>query len=150
MRSSISETMTMDFPVGPRKEAALREKMVRFNVREEDIRERFIRSSGAGGQNVNKTSTCVSLTHGPTGIQVKCQRERSQGLNRYVARVLLVRKIEERILGKESEERQRQEKIRRQKRKRSKRAKLKMLEDKHKHALKKASRSGVSRGQWEV
>ncbi len=104
--------------------------MESLNIREEDIEESFIRSSGRGGQHVNKTSTCVYLKHIPTGIEVKCQEERSQALNRYRARVILANKIEQAIRGKESEEIQRIEKIRRQKRKRSKRAKEKMLADK--------------------
>ena len=115
------------FPVSPLKESFLQEKMKTLNIHEEDIRESFVRSQGRGGQNVNKTSTCVYLKHIPTGIEVKCQQERSQALNRYRARVILVNKIDKLIKGKESEEKQRIEKIRRQKRKRSKRAKEKML-----------------------
>lgn len=115
------------FPVSPLKENSLHEKMKTLNILEEDIRESFVRSQGRGGQNVNKTSTCVYLKHIPTGIEVKCQQERSQALNRYRARVILVKKIDKLIKGKESEEKQRIEKIRRQKRKRSKRAKEKML-----------------------
>jgi len=118
------------FSVSAAKEKALAEKMETLNIREEDIEESFIRSSGKGGQHVNKTSTCVYLKHLPTGIEVKCQQERSQSLNRYRARVLLAKKIEQLVKGRESEEIQRIEKIRRQKRKRSKRAKEKMLADK--------------------
>ena len=118
------------FAVSEGKEKALVEKMETLNIREEDIVESFIRSSGKGGQHVNKTSTCVYLKHLPTGIEVKCQQERSQSLNRYRARVLLAKKIEQLLKGRESEEIQRIEKIRRQKRKRSKRAKEKMLADK--------------------
>ena len=115
--------------------------MKAFNIREEDIRESFIRSQGRGGQNVNKTSTCVYLKHLPTGIDVKCQQERSQALNRYRARVILVKKIEKLIKGHESEEIQRIERIRRQKRKRSKRAKEKMLLQKKRVSEKKQLRS---------
>jgi len=118
------------FSVSEGKEKALVEKMEALNIREEDIAETFIRSSGKGGQHVNKTSTCVYLKHLPTGIEVKYQQERSQSLNRYRARVLLAKKIEQLVKGRESEEIQRIEKIRRQKRKRSKRAKEKMLADK--------------------
>jgi len=118
------------FPITPQKEKTLTDKMEVLKIREEDIEESFIRSSGRGGQKVNKTSSCVYLKHIPTGIEVKCQKERSQALNRYHARMLLVSKIERMITGQESEEIQRIEKIRRQKRKRSKRAKEKMLADK--------------------
>jgi len=123
------------------KEEALRAKMEGLGIFEEDIVEKFVRSSGRGGQKVNKTSTCVYLKHIPTKIEVKCQKERSQSLNRFLARRILADKIETMIKKKESEEQQRIEKIRRQKRKRSKRAKLKMLEEKKKHSLKKRERS---------
>ena len=123
------------------KQEALRQRMEDLGIFEKDIIEKFIRSSGRGGQKVNKTSTCVYLKHLPTKIEVKCQRERSQALNRFLARRILADKIEEMIRGKESEERQRIEKIRRQKRKRSQRAKQKMLEEKRKHSEKKKART---------
>ena len=122
------------------KEEALRQKMEDLGISEKDIVEKFVRSSGKGGQKVNKTSTCVYLKHLPTGIEVKCQRERSQALNRFFARRILVKKIEAMILKEKSEEQQRIEKIRRQKRKRSKRAKLKILEEKKKQSEKKKER----------
>ena len=122
------------------KQEALHKRMESLGIFEKDIVEKFIRSSGKGGQKVNKASTCVYLKHLPTRIEVKCQRERYQALNRFLARQILTNKIEEMIKGKESEEQQRIEKIRRQKRKRSKRAKLKMLEDKRKHSEKKEAR----------
>jgi protein subunit release factor B len=131
------------FGVSPEKEQALRERMQDIGLREEDIVEKFIRSGGHGGQNVNKTSTCVYLKHIPTGIEVKCQQERSQALNRFFARRLLAEKLENQILGKQSAEQQRIEKIRRQKRKRSKRAKEKMLADKHARSEKKQFRQKV-------
>ena len=129
------------FAVSEAKEKALAEKFQALNIREENIAETFIRSSGKGGQHVNKTSTCVYLKHIPTGIEVKCQQERSQSLNRYRARVVLAKKIEQLIKGRESEEIQRIEKIRRQKRKRSKRAKEKMLAEKKIVSEKKKLRS---------
>jgi peptide chain release factor len=132
------------FPVGPSKEKELQQKMEELGIREEDMEESFIRSGGKGGQHVNKTSTCVYLKHVPTGIEVKCQEGRSQGLNRYRARVLLLKKIDEMKRGAESEERQRIEKIRRQKRKRSKRAKEKMLAEKRITSEKKKLRSQIS------
>jgi peptide chain release factor len=128
------------FGVSPEKEAALQERMTKLGIRQEDLIEKFIRSGGHGGQNVNKTSTCVYLKHIPTGTEVKCQQERSQALNRFLARRLLADKIENQILGKQSAEQQKIEKLRRQKRKRSKRAKEKMLADKHHQSEKKQSR----------
>lgn len=136
------------FSVNPLKEKQLREKMKALNIREEDIQETFIRSGGRGGQHVNKTSTCVYLKHIPTGIEVKCQEERSQALNRYRARVILANKVEQLIKGRESEETQRIEKMRRQKRKRSKRAKEKMLAEKKITSEKKRLRGPVAR-QYE-
>jgi len=127
--------------VSKEKQKTLQEKMESLGIYEKDIVEKFIRSSGKGGQKVNKTSTCVYLKHVPTDIEVKCQRERYQAINRYLARKILADKVETKIRGKESEEQQKIEKIRRQKRKRSKRAKMKMLEDKKKQAQKKKDRS---------
>lgn len=132
-----------DFGVNQEKEDTLRQKMARLGVREQDIVESFIRSKGPGGQNVNKTSTCVYLKHIPTSIEVKCQKERTQVLNRYIARKILVNKIENLVLGKLSEEQQRIEKLRRQKRRRSRKAKLKMLEAKRRQAEKKSLRAPV-------
>jgi protein subunit release factor B len=132
-----------DFGVGIEKEKALEEKMRRLGIRQEDIEESFIRSSGPGGQNVNKTSTCVYLKHIPTGIEVKCQKERSQALNRFLARRILLQKIETRILGKLSQEQQLIAKIRRQKRRRSRRQRVKILEGKRKRAEKKSLRAPV-------
>lgn len=127
--------------ISSEKEKALIEKMERLGIKEADLVERFVRSGGHGGQNVNKVSTCVYLKHLPTGIEVKCQQERYQALNRFFARRLLVQKIESMMLGKESEEQQRIEKIRRQKRHRSKRAKEKVLEMKHIQSRKKRDRA---------
>ncbi len=129
------------FPVTARKQHELNERMRRLGVRPEDVTESFIRSSGPGGQKVNKSSTCVVLLHRPTGIQVKCQTERSQALNRFLARRMLLDKIERRQLGILSAEQQLREKIRRQKRKRSRRAKAKMLADKRHQAEKKVLRA---------
>lgn len=132
---------TLKFSVGPEKERSLLERMERLGIDEKDITERFVRSGGHGGQNVNKTSTCVYLKHVPTGIEVKCQQERSQALNRFLARRILADKIENMVLGKESKEQQKIEKIKRQKRKRSRRAKEKVLRIKHLTGEKKKLRS---------
>lgn len=131
----------MEFGISKPKQAALKEKMQRLGIREQDLQEKFVRSRGKGGQNVNKTSTCVYLRHIPTGIEVKCQQERYQGLNRFLARRILTHKIETLILGKLSEEKRRIAKIRKQKRRRSKRAKEKMLRMKRERAEKKKMRS---------
>ncbi|MDO8535543.1 MAG: peptide chain release factor-like protein [Candidatus Omnitrophota bacterium] len=126
--------------ISRKKEDALKEKMVRFGIKETELEERFIRSRGPGGQNVNKVSTGVYLKHAPSGVEVKVCSERSQVLNRYGARKVLVGRIETMVLGRMSEERKRIEKIRRQKRKRSKRAKEKMLDNKKMHSQKKGLR----------
>ena len=132
------------YGVNPNKQKALEEKMHRLGIYEHDLIEKFVRSSGKGGQNVNKLSTCVYLKHIPTNIEVKCQLERSQLLNRFLARRILANRIEEMVLGRESSERQRIEKIRRQKRKRSKRAKEKILELKKIQSGKKDLRKRIT------
>jgi protein subunit release factor B len=129
------------FKVTKQKEDSLRMKMELLGIHEKDLVEKFVRSSGKGGQKVNKTATCVYLKHLPTGIEVKCQRERSQSINRFLARRRLVNKIQAKILGEKSEEQKRIEKIRRQKRKRSQKAKQKMLDEKKKQSEKKSARS---------
>lgn len=131
------------FPVSIEKENQLAQRMAALGVSEADIQESFVRSGGHGGQNVNKTSTCVMLVHGPTGIQVKCQETRQQGLNRYIARRLLLDKIEERKNGFVAARRAEIERIRRQKRKRSRRARDKMLANKSHQADKKGMRKRV-------
>ncbi|MDD5711709.1 MAG: peptide chain release factor-like protein [Smithellaceae bacterium] len=115
--------------------------MAHLGVSEEDLRETFVRSSGPGGQKVNKTSTCVFLVHLPTGLSVKCQQERSQVLNRFLARRLLLDRIERLQKGLADAEKMKIEKIRRQKRRRSKRAQEKVLEAKHRQTEKKSFRA---------
>ena len=127
-------------PVGPEKKNTLAARMAALGIREADLDEKFIRSSGPGGQNVNKVSTCVVLRHRPSGLEVRCQQERSQALNRFLARRILVARLETQRLGALSAEAQRIAKIRRQKRKRSKRAKEKMLAGKKLRAKKKSLR----------
>jgi protein subunit release factor B len=131
----------MAFPVSPQKNDELTARMAKLGVREADLDETFVRGSGPGGQHVNKTATCVMLVHRPSGISVRCQASRSQGLNRFYARRLLLEKIERQQLGEASAEQQRIEKLRRQKRKRSKRAKAKMLDEKRRRGAIKSGRA---------
>lgn len=128
------------FPVSPEKELQMDRRMAALGIRESDLDETFVRSGGHGGQNVNKVATCVMLVHRPSGIQVKCQTSRQQGVNRFIARELLLAKIERTRAEKAAAERARIEKIRRQKRKRSAGAKERMLADKARRSDKKAGR----------
>lgn len=112
------------FAVSEEKNRWLEKKMEELGISEKDIEEKFIRSSGKGGQHVNKTSTCVYLRHIPTGIEIKCMKDRSQSINRFLARRELAEKIE-RLSGKQTPEDIKRGKIRKQKAKSTKRAKLK-------------------------
>ena len=128
------------FPVSTDKVRELRARLDQLGIREDDLEEQFVRSGGKGGQNVNKVATCVMLLHRPTGTQVKCQETRQQGLNRFLARKLLLDKIESQRRERAAAERERIEKLRRQKRKRSRGAKEVMLANKARHSQKKAAR----------
>ncbi len=105
----------IDFGVTERKKGELEQRMQKCNLNEKDIEEKFVRSSGAGGQKVNKSSTCVHLKHIVSGLAVKVQKSRSQGLNRYYARKRMCELLENKLHGKESPEAKRIEKIRKQK-----------------------------------
>jgi len=131
------------FGVSSEKEAALVARLAGLGVKPEDLVEKFVRAGGPGGQNVNKTSTAVYLKHLPSGIEVKMQQERSQALNRFLARRTLADKLEARLRGEQSAEAARIARLRRQKRKRSRRAQEKVLEAKAIQARKKAGRAAV-------
>lgn len=114
------------FGVSKEKQTALRREMKRLGIREEDIEETFTRSSGPGGQNVNKLSTCVHLRHRPSGIAVKVMRERSQALNRFLARRSLAEKIATQVHGEASAERKKAQKIIKQKKRRKRKTAKKL------------------------
>jgi len=130
--------------INTEKQEALAARMAGLGIREADLVERFVLGSGSGGQKINKTSSCVYLKHIPSGIDVKCQRERSRELNRYLARREVCERLEERKLGLRSARQQEVERIRRQKRRRSRRQKERMLNDKRLQGDKKQARRHVA------
>lgn len=115
-------------------------RMFSLGIREEDLVEKFILGSGSGGQKINKTSSCVWLKHIPSGIMIKCQKERSREMNRYIARKRLCEKLDVALHQEKSAREQLIAKIRRQKRRRSKKAKEKMLKNKKHRSRQKNSR----------
>lgn len=116
------------------------EKAEKLGVLAEEIEEQFVRGSGAGGQKINKTNSCVWLKHVPSGIEVKCQEHREREANRKTAYRLLIEKIEEEKLGRDSRIQQKIFKLRKQKKRRSRRAKEKMVDDKKRRGALKATR----------
>ncbi|MGA2915016.1 MAG: peptide chain release factor-like protein [Sedimentisphaerales bacterium] len=112
----------INFGITERKRQELEQRMHNCNLLENDIEETFVRSSGAGGQKVNKSSTCVHLKHIPSGLAVKVQKSRSQGLNRYYARKQMCELLENKLLGKESPAAKKIAKIRKQKDRRRRRS----------------------------
>lgn len=117
--------------------------MKRLGVMEKDITERFLRSGGPGGQHVNKVSTCVYLKHIPTGMEVKCASQRYQSVNRFLARQILLDRIEKKREQEHLAEMEKKARLRREKRKRSGMAKEKMLAGKKERSKKKEMRRRV-------
>ena len=126
--------------IGQDKRAALKRRMVDLGILVDDLIERFIRGTGHGGQKINKTSSCVYLQHQPSGIEIKCQAQRSREMNRFIARRELCERLEELAQGRKSERQQRIEKIRRQKRRRSRRQRQREVGLKRQHGQKKELR----------
>ncbi|MDP6631461.1 MAG: peptide chain release factor-like protein [Kiritimatiellia bacterium] len=129
--------------VSAAKQRALATQMEKLGVEDADLTERFILGSGAGGQKINKTASCVYLKHTPSGIELKCQRSRSREMNRFLARRELCDRLVEQIAGEKSRRRQAMEKIRRQKRRRSRRQKAKMVELKRQRGAQKQLRGRI-------
>lgn len=118
------------------------EKAEKLKIDATQIEESFIHGSGAGGQKVNKTASCVRLNYEPLKIEIKCQKHRERSKNRLSAYKLLIKKIETRILGKKSDEAKRIFKLQKQKKRRTKRSKEKMLEEKkHRGGIKELRRN---------
>ena len=122
------------------KQEELEKRMQKLGISENDLIEKFILGSGKGGQKINKTSSCVYLKHLPSGIEVKCQVDRSREMNRFYARRLLCERLEEKMENIKSERQQKMEKVRRQKRRRTKRMQEKILAGKKHHSEKKSFR----------
>ena len=121
-------------------EAPLRARFVSLGVRPEEVEERFVRGAGAGGQKINKTSSTVWLQHRPTGMEVRCQRERSQSVNRLLAWTELADKLEWRRQETANQQQAARELVRRQKRQKSRGQKARMIEAKKHRAGIKARR----------
>lgn len=126
---------------------ALLKRMRKLGIREEDLEESFIRGTGAGGQKINKTSSTVVLVHVPTGVEVRCQRERSQSQNRVIAREELCDKIEGKLQAARQEKKDAVEKKKRQTRKRPYGLQMRILETKHKRSEVKKKRGRVREGE---
>lgn len=130
----------MQNPVSSDKLEELQARMAALGFSEDDLLEKFVRGSGAGGQKINKTSNCVFLKHLPSGVCVKCQIDRSREMNRFLARRELCQQLENIRDGKAIAKTQAIEKMRRQKRPRSKRSKLRSVADKRILSNKKSLR----------
>jgi len=137
--------MSLILPVSPQKLAALVARMAKHGIHESDLHETFIRSGGKGGQNVNKVSTAVRISHSASGIDIKCSTHRTQGMNRYAARLLLCEKIEQRERDIRGEEKPAHKKKRLAKLDRKRKAKRKAAA---KRANKKPTSNWKDSGEW--
>lgn len=114
-------------PINQEKIKALEDKMKLLGLHEEDIEEKFILGAGKGGQKVNKSHACVYLKHLPSQIEIKCQKDRSQNMNRFFARRKLCEVYQEKILGQRTQKEEKRDKIRKQKKRRSRKNREKKL-----------------------
>ncbi len=130
----------MQNPISIEKLTALEQRMAALGITEAELLEKFVRGSGAGGQKINKTSSCVFLKHLPSGVCIKCQMDRSREINRFLARRELCDQLEAIRDGKASAKTQAIEKMRRQKRRRSRRSKQQSVADKRLLSSKKSLR----------
>ncbi|MCP5506539.1 MAG: peptide chain release factor-like protein [Chlamydiales bacterium] len=130
-------------PVTKEKKEALEKRMEELEIFEQDLVEKFILGSGSGGQKINKTASCVYLKHLPSGIEIKCQQDRSREMNRFFARRELCEKIATKIHGEKTKKEREIQKKRLQKKRRSRRMKQKILEEKRKHSETKSLRKKV-------
>ena len=126
----------------------IHQRLAALGVRPEEVDERFIRGAGPGGQKINKTSSTVVLRHEPTGIEVRCQAERSQAANREQAWVGLCVKLEAAVAAKKLARVQSQETARRRTRQKSRTQKVRMIETKKHRAKHKARRGRMSGNEW--
>lgn len=122
-------------------------RLAAAGVRPADVEERFVRGTGPGGQKINKTSSTVWLRHRPTGVEVRCQRERSQAANRELAWTELCEKLEARARATVDAAQQVREAERRRKRQKSHGQKVRMIEAKKHRAKIKSARRGA--GDWQ-
>ena len=125
----------MPLPLG------IEERLAALGISSAEVEERFVRGAGPGGQKINKTSSTVWLRHGPTGMEVRCQRERSQAANREIAWCDLCAKLEARRQAAADTARGVREAERRRKRQKSRGQKLRMVASKRHRAQTKAGRS---------